>query len=300
MPHTRTDIELDDEVLRALRGAPYKVLRYLVNRADARGVCYPGNEKVAMGVNYDLRSIERLIPELVEAGLVAYLRRNEIDRFTGRRQFNVYQINPAYICIAEAHQAEANALWEEATGGTTRLLSRTLTNNKNQHHDPAPDKPAPRTNNNNQPARAASNAKKPKEPPADPTAAREDDATQDAPQDNSAQRTAKPTDSGVPPRAPSKRFANPMPLAETLPDQQHENLALRLRGLGLPMAMARGFVVEYGVKPCEDALLQTLAADKANDEGIRNHGGFFRSVLQQGLADRATFKAHEEDGEAHY
>ncbi len=300
MPHTRTDIDVDLEVLRALPGSQYKILRYLVNRADPRGVCYPGNENIAQGVNYDLRHVERLVPELVEAGLVAYLRRNEIDRLTGRRQINVYQINPAYICIAEAHQAEANALWQEATGGTTRLLSRTLTNNKNQLQEPTPKRETtPGTNNNNQRARAASNTKEPKaEPRDDPTADRETDTTQDAPQSNSAQRPAKQALPGVPPAA--AKFVNPLAIADTLPDKQHENLALKLRGLGIPMAMARGFVCEYGVKQCEDALLQTLAADKANDEGIRNHGGFFRAILQQGLADRATFKAHEDDQEAQY
>jgi hypothetical protein len=299
MPHTRTDIELDDEVLRALPGSQYKILRYLVNRADPRGVCYPGNEKIAQGVNYDLRHIERLVPELVDAGLVAYLRRKEFDPYTRRPIPNVYQINPAYICIAEAHQAEAAALWEQATGGNTRLLSRTITNNKNQPQQPAPDKPAPRTNNNNQPARAASNPKGQDAPelPDDPTAAHETDKTQDAPPNTSAQRTAKHTSPGVPPAA---KFVNPLAIAETLPDKQHETMALRLRGLGIPMAMARGFVCEYGVKQCEDAMLQTLAADKGIDDGVRNHAGFFRSVLQQGLADRKTFKAHEDDQEAGY
>lgn len=299
MPHSRTDIELDDEVLRALRPASYKVLRYLINRADPRGVCYPGNEKIANGTRLDLRSIERIIPELVDAGLVAYLRRNERNRFTGRTEFNVYQVNPAYICISEAHQAEANAFWEEATGGATRLLSRTLTNNINQPQQPTPDKPAPQTNNNNQRARAASNAKGQGAPELtnDPTAARENDQTQDA-TPNSAS-TAKQTRPSVPAGAPAK-FVNPAAIADTLPDKQHENLALRLRGLGIPMAMARGFVVEYGVKQCEDALLQTLAADRANDDGVRNHGGFFRSVLQGNLTDRQTYKAHEDGQEVGY
>lgn len=299
MPHTRTDIDLDDEVLRAVSGAHYKVLRYLCNRADERGVCYPGNERIGQGVNYDERHIERLVPELEEIGLIAYLRRKEFDPYTRRALPNVMIINPAYICLAEAHQAEAQALWNSVVK-STRLLSRTLTNNKNQHQEPTPGrKPAPRTNNNNQRAHAASNAKGRDAPelPDDPTAAHETDKTQDALQPNSAQRTAKHTNPGVPPAA---KFVNPLAIADTLPDKQHENLALRLRGLGIPMAMARGFVVEYGIKPCEDALLQTLAADKVIDDGVRNHGGFFRGVLQQGLADRHTFKAHESDQEAGY
>lgn len=300
MPHTRTDIELDDEVLRALTGAQYKILRYLVNRADPRGICYPGNESIAQGVNYDLRHIERLVPALVEAGLVAYLRRNEIDRFTGRRQFNVYQINPAYICIAEAYQAEAAAFWEEATGGTVRLLSRTLTNNKNQYNQPTPKDPIPGTNNNNQQPRPAK-ATQPGHAPEkleDPTAARETDQTQDAPQPTTTRSVQRSLPiPGVP---PGVIFRNPGPVGETLPDRQHETLALRLRGLGIPMPMARGFVLEYGVKNCEDALLQTLAADKAIDDGVRSLAGFFRSVLQSGLADRHTFKAHEDDEEAQY
>lgn len=298
MPHTRTHIDLDNEVLRTLPGAPYKVLRYLCNRADARGVCYPGNDAISAGVDASVRDVVRYVPQLEEMGLIAYLRRREFDPYTRQALPNVMQINPAYICLAEAYQAEAEELWNRAMK-SIGLQSPTLTNNNNQLQEPTPErKPAPRTNNNNQRARAASNTKNQNaEPPDDPTAARETDATQDAPQPNSAQRTAKQAPPDVPPRV---IFVNPLPIRDNLPDKQHETLALKLRGFGIPLAMARGFVCEYGVKLCEDALLQTLAADKANDEGIRNHGGFFRAILQQGLADRATFKAHESDQEADY
>lgn len=37
MLHSRTYTEVDDEVLRCITGAHYKVLRYLVNRADPAG-----------------------------------------------------------------------------------------------------------------------------------------------------------------------------------------------------------------------------------------------------------------------
>lgn len=284
MPHARTDIDLDDEVLKALPAAQYKILRYLVNRADARGVCYPGNENIAAGVKYDVRHVERLVPELVEAGLVGYLRRQEFDRYTGRALPNIYIINPAYICIAEAHQAAAAAFWQEATGGTARLLSRTITNNKNQLQKPAPKrKPAPLTNNNkNQPAHAATKHEGQDAPEMPDTPTQGEEKTQDAPQTPARSAQREPKTSGVPPRA---AFVNPAPIDYALPDNQHERLAARLRSLKIPMGMARGFVVEYSVKKCEDALSQTLAAMNEIDGGVRNPGGFFRAILQGNLTD---------------
>lgn len=141
MPHTRTDIDLDNAVLRAIPGAPYKVLRYLCNRADERGVCYPGNEAIATGVDASVRDVVRYVPELEKMGLIAYLRRQQFDPYTRRALPNVMIINPAYICLAEAHQAEAQELWVCAL--STGLQSPTLTNVSNQQHKPTPDKPTP-------------------------------------------------------------------------------------------------------------------------------------------------------------
>lgn len=278
MPHSRTDIELDDEVLRSLPAAHYKILRYLVNRADARGVCYPGNERIAEGVHYHERHIESLLPELAETGLIAYLRRGAYDELTRRRLPNVLMVNPAYICIAEAHQAEAKRLWD-STGVSIRFHpnhSTPLTNNKNQPQLPTPKgEPAPRTNNN-----TASKAKRPKprEVQNDPTATQENDTTQDT--QPARERTAEHKNPSVPPRAP---FVNPAAIDYALPDNQHEALAMKLRGLKIPMGMARGFVAEYGVKKCEDALLQTLAAQK--EGGVDRPGGFFRAILQGNYTD---------------
>lgn len=299
MPHTRTDIELDDEILKQISGAQYKVLRYLCNRADPWGACYPGNQAIADGTLTNLRDVVRHVPALVDIGLVAYLRRGAFDEWTRRALVNVVMVNPAYICLAEPYLAEAQAKWD-ATGVSMKFHTTPesyLTNTNNQYQEPIPErKPVPRTNTNNQPPTAPLTTKGKGTPELDndPTAARENDETQDATPNSVS--TAKLTRPGVPPET----FKNPMPITETLPDQQHEVLALRLRGLGIAMPLARGFILEYGLKNCEDALLQTLAADRTNDNGLRNLGGFFRFVLQKSLVDRYTFKAHESDQEAGY
>lgn len=297
MPHTRTDIDLDNEVLRVLSGAHYKVLRYLCNRADSRGVCFPTNETIAAGVNHDPRHTARLLPELVDMGLVGYLRRDEYDGFTGRKIPNVYIVNPKYISLSEANQAEAEALWKAARpydSGVTLTNNNQLqrTNSINQHQNPTPQGPMPGDQQQQPPASAPLNEKtETPELSDDPTATRETDETQDGSDSTarSAQRSLPLP--GVP---PAVMFRNPVPMDEPLTDMQEE-LAQKIRRLGVPLKMARGFVLEYGAVQCEDALMQTLAADRSIEDGVRNFAGFFRAILQRKLTDRQSFSAHQTD-----
>jgi len=284
MLHSRTYTEVDDEVLRCLHGGQYKVLRYLVNRADAIGRCFPGSEAIGTGTAYGSRHVASVLPELADMGLIAYLRRGEYDQMTGRPLVNVYMVNPAYICLAELYQAEATVLWQ-AHGKPLVLIplrmnhSASLTNTKqpasgthslNQFQET-------NTSHHHQKPTTSAKAEKPDvrglEPENDGTANRE---TQDG--------TPQPTRRAASNRTKLKgsaaaRLPNPQAVAHALPDDAHEKLALKLHSLGIRMALARGFVVEHGIPACQAALIQTYAASESTE--IKSLPGFFRAMLQE-------------------
>lgn len=279
--HTRTYIETDDLAIGTLSCHAYKVLRYLANRADNLGRCFPKQETIheALGGTGDDRHVHRAINDLIQRGWIAYLRHNQYDSATGRKLPNVYQVNPEYICIAEQHQAEAAMMWARVGKSLSPSDSGvTLTNNNNQHHESDTIKPAPGTNNNNQHTQeqGVSTAAKPK--------------TLRAEKAEKPQRSTEPASQSealplLPPSSapPPNRLPNPASIGHALPDEAREKLAGRLREFGIPMPMARGFVVEYSVLLIEQAYTQTSAA--LSSGSITKPGGFFRTILQSNLVD---------------
>lgn len=81
-------------------------------------------------------------------------------------------------------------------------------------------------------------------------------------------------------------YDNPEPIAAPIPDDVLERLANRVNALGMPIAMARGFVIGYGGQTVEAALLQVAAANRKGQD-IKNSAGLFRHILQNNLIDSA-------------
>jgi len=283
MLHSRTYTEVDDEVLRCITGAQYKVLRYLVNRADALGRCFPGSEAIGNAVAYEVRHIARLVPELADRGLIAYMRRGEYDPLTRRPLPNVYMVNPAYICLAELFQAEAAVLWQ-TYGKPLMLIPLRMTQESSLT---TTKQPTPSTYSNTQhhetnvmhhhhqpptPANANDNRARLPEPELDQTANREA-------QDGDPQPTRRAASNRTKAGGSAARLPNPQAVAHALPDNDHEKLALKLHSLGIRMTLARGFIVEYGVTACQSALTQTYAATETS--AINSLPGFFRMSLQE-------------------
>jgi len=306
MLHTRTSIELDDEVLRYLHPALYKVLRYLVNRADGRGVCFPGDMKIAAGTGFGIRHIERLVPELAETGLIAYVRRGAFDPDTRMRLPNIYVINPAYIAIAPNKESEALRYWEAAAGrnSSIRLLSRVNqhqeTNDSNQYHETN----ASETNTSN-PYHAPTpvGAKAPlttkdkgKNGSAQEPEANDETAEQET-QDGNPQHTRRAASNHKKAGGSAAPLKNPAAIDRALPDNDDERMARKLHGLGIRLKLARGFVNDYGREQCSDALAQTFAATETTK--IKSLGGFFRTILQENLQN-APKKADDLNQEVGY
>jgi len=290
MPHKRTDIEQDDTALRCLSGCQYKVLQYLVNRADSRGVCFPSAETIAQATGFNLRHVYRALQVLNDADVVRYLRRDEFDLVTRRKLPNAYQICPDYISLAVEFVAEARVLWEtliEKCGNRCLGLWSHINQQPtpvSQFNELTPGDQPQRTNTNNQRHRA-------------PSAPNDNDQGQPASQNGAAgkskngnqpddsadnkQRTAHPRVEPQGSAAPRPKFTNPDPIGTNLPNNFHEQLAFEIRSIGIAMPLARGFVTTYGY----DRVKTALAAVQEMGAAAKSPAGLFRSIVQQGLAD---------------
>lgn len=280
--HTRVYIETSDLAVRHLSCPALKALIYLSNRADEIGSCYPKHETIhaAMGCEGDDRNVQRILGELESGGWIAYRRRNQNDPITRKKLPNVYMLNPEYLCIAEAFQAEAAQEWSRISGKSLFLIPRDsgvpLTNNINQLQVTNTSESAPLTNNNNQ--QPPSEAEVPKT-----RAKAKEKASPAASSSEPHQRAAQsPSPSSAPPPS-TKRFPNPQNIDHALPEAAHEGLAVQIRALGIPMPMCRGFVAEYGPASVGQALKQTHAAMR--DGTADKPPGFFRKILQGDLLD---------------
>jgi len=286
--HIRVYIEANWHALGCLPPIAYKVLISLVQRADGLGRCFPSAERIADDCGCHVQSIWAALEELEKERFIGYLRRNEQDPITGRWLPNVYMVNPGFICIALEQQEESLRLWD----AIKPFYNFSTTN---QQQEPAPEtnliESTTRTNNNNQrtfekggagepPQNAESSVgkvQKAKKPKAKSTDSPETDESPENQQGEAPQRSKKRGGSAA-------AYANPDPIAAPIPDVVLENLANRVNRLGVPIPLARGFVVGYGSEMCEAALLQVAAA-KSKGQEIKNDGGFFRHLLQNNLVD---------------
>lgn len=285
MPHKRIDIVQDDIALRCLSGCQYKVLQYLVNRADSRGICFPSTETIAQATGFNLRHVYRALQFLNDCDVMRYVRRDEYDIVTHRKLPNAYQINPEYICLAVEFVAEARAVWDTLTekcgNRSTGLWSHInqqptpVSQFQNQHQVSSTS----RTNTNNQHApkvngQASHYANHPGGNEKDKNPAGETGQHTAT----SHQREAHDEPQGS---APRPKYANPDPIAANLPNTYYEQLASECRQIGISMPLARGFVVTYGYDRCKTA----LAAVQEMGQKAVNPAGLFRSIVQNGLAD---------------
>lgn len=273
MLHSRTDTEQDDNLLWCLPGCEYKAYRYLVNRADPIGVCYPKQATIAAAIHASEREVQRALDMLHDNCVFRYRRRNAVDPATRRRLHNVYQLNPLLLVIAAEFEAEAWSEWDalinQCGNVSTRLPSRI-----NQHQEPTPEtstsEHAPETSTTNRPlteqGQKQGQGKKP-----------DGEATQRTARN--IQRDADAPKSSVPPERP--QYANPESINSNLPDAAHEQLASDLRQFSIAMPLARGFVVTYGYSRVKLAFDQV----KKMGEKAREPAAVFRSIVQVRLAD---------------
>lgn len=284
--HIRVYIEANWHALGCLPPIAYKVLICLVQRADSLGRCFPSAERIADDCGCHVDSVWAALSTLEQNRFIGYLRRNEQDMVTGRWLPNVYMVNPSFICIALELQEDALRLW-----GAIKPLSEIT--GTNQQQEPAPrtntSKPTPKTNNNNQQSSESVGAgetsqsqkspdEKSKKPKGQKPKSQSDSDAGDNQQGAASQRSKKRGGSAAP------SYKNPDPIAAPIPDDLLERLANRINLLGVPIPLARGFVMAYGGSLVESALLQVAAAKRKGQE-IANEGGFFRHLLQNNLVD---------------
>lgn len=294
--HIRVYIEANWHALGCLPPIAYKVLISLVQRADSLGRCFPSAEKIAEDCGCNIDSIWSALKVLEENRFMGYLRRNEQDIVTGRWLPNVYMVNPHFICIAAEFQEDALRLWSSVA--TLSEISAT-----NQQQEPTPrtntKELTTETNNNNQrsfekgvlgepPQNSESPPEKSKKPKSKKAKSSDDSDTGDNQQGAAPQRSKKRGSSAA-------TYQNPDAIAAPIPDAALERLANRVNKLGVPIGLARGFVMSYGGSLVEAALLQVAAAKRAGQE-ISNDGGFFRHLLQNNLVDSSLpeiLQAHD-------
>jgi len=287
--HIRVYIEANWDALRFLPLVAYKVLICLVQRADMLGRSFPSAEKIADDVGCHIDTIWKALKCLEDSRYIGYLRRNEQDTVTGRWLPNVYMVNPHFMCIALEQEDLALRLWTAVY--SNHPLPLLLKLGTNQQQQPAPEtntiKPIKETNNNNQhfsedvgagekSQSQKSPVEKSEKPKSRKAKSQNDSDTGENQQGEAPQRSKK--------RGSSAAYKNPDPIIAPIPDDVLERLANRVNQLGVPIPLARGFVVGYGGVMVEAALLQIAAAKRAGQE-IQNAGGFFRHLLQNNLVD---------------
>lgn len=293
--HIRVYIQANWDALRCLPPMAYKVLLSLVARADSLGRCFPSAERIAEDIACHVDTVWKCLQMLEDSHYIGYLRRNEQDLVTGRWLPNVYIVNPHFICIGLESQNQALALWTSLyseSPSPLRLFSGT-----NQQQEPSSKtntiEPTPETNNNNQhpsergnagDAQKSENSQSEKSKKAKSEKQKPDSETDDKEQQGNAPQQSKKR--GRSAENYNKNYGNPDPIAAPIPDEPLENMANRVNLLGVPIALARGFVMSYGGEMVESALLQ-LAAAKRHGQDVKNDAGFFRHILQNNLIDSA-------------
>lgn len=295
MLHTRVYTGPDDSALANLSGCQYKSLRYLVNRADGRGICYPAVETIARATGYNMRHTSRALELLYSVDLIRYVRKDEIDPVTRRQLPNAYQVNPDYICLAAEAESEARAIWSSLIVwcGNDSVGLPSHTNQQpesiNQHQRTSTSQPAPEPNTNNQrppkaarPADYANQGEKPGQGQESKPGRR------DRQREAHKQRNAPAVERGS---APPAKFSNPKSVHTPL-EEWHEKLAGQVRGLGVPYPMARGFVQEYGFDRVQVALL--AVGEAILNQTADRPAGLFRSILQRRLADEEAARAAQD------
>jgi helix-turn-helix protein len=294
--HIRVYIEANWHALGCLPPIAYKVLISLVQRADSLGRCFPSAERIAEDCGCNIDSVWTALKALEENRFMGYLRRNEQDIVTGRWLPNVYMVNPQFICIASEFQEDAFRLWS-----AIKPLSEISATNQQQEPTPRTNTKelTTETNNNNQrsiengvlgeaPQNSESPPEKSKKPKSKKTKSPDDSGAANNKQSEAPQRSKKRGGSAA-------TYKNPDAIVAPIPDAPLEQLANRVNRLGVPIGLARGFVMSYGGAMVEAALLQVAAAKGAGQE-ISNDGGFFRHLLQNNLVDSSLpeiLKAHD-------
>ena len=289
--HIRVYIEANWNALGCLPPIAYKVLISLCQRADMLGRCFPSAERIADDCGCHVDSVWASLKTLEDGRYIGYLRRNEQDPITGRWMPNVYMVNPHFICIALEVQESAMQLWSSVYSNHPMPLSEKLGTNQQQELSPRnnTNEPKTKTNNNNQHSSEKTEAgeisqtknpsgKKEQKAKSEPPKSQNENDSQNQ-QSEASQRSKKRGSSAA-------AYRNPDPIAAPIPDDVLERLANRVNGLGVPIPLARGFVVAYGGEICEAALLQ-LQATKSKGQEIKNEGGFFRHLLQNNLIDKS-------------
>ena len=273
MLHSRTDTEQDDNLLWCLPDIEYKAYRYLVNRADPIGVCFPKQHTIADAIAHSEREVQRALEVLHDNCVFRYRRRNAVDQATRRRLHNVYQVNPLLLVFAPEFEAEAWSEWDalinQCGNVSTRLPSRI-----NQHQEPIP-----LTSTTKSPSKTKSEgAEVDYTNHAESGAKKQKPAGKVSQREQTIQRGEDAPKSSVP---PGPQYANPDSVPSNLPNEEHEKLASDLRRFGIAMPLARGFVCTYGPDRVRVAYAQVLAmGDKA-----RQPAAVFRSIVQVRLAD---------------
>lgn len=118
--------EMKAEARKALKCSAYKVMDYLVDRADGRGVSYPHIATIADDCGMDPKTAENALSELAVAGYAKYLQKGERCALTGRQLGNVYQVSPDYIILS--NEEAARQLWDSVADGKNSHLQESLTN----------------------------------------------------------------------------------------------------------------------------------------------------------------------------
>jgi len=291
MPHKRVDITQDDMALRHLSGCEYKVLNYIVNRADSRGVCFPTLETIANATGYNYRHVLRAMERLEVNAVIGYHRKNENDPITSRKLPNVYQVNPDYISLAVENVLESRRLWKmliDRCAVSMRLWSHINQQPTpvSQFHKTTPEISMPLNNTNNQRSALKDENQTATAYPNDFQIPEGQDAKtekhKDGQEDNK-QRNAHGNER-TKSSAAREKYHNPSPIGTNLPDPLHESLAFEVRKLGIPMPLARGIVMEYGIERTNLALQSTAAMGS----DAKNPAGLFRSIVQNGLTDEVA------------
>lgn len=280
------------EAMRCLTKTAYMVLQYLVCRADSLGRCFPSAGRIAEDTGCHEDVVYRVLQTLEDEKYIGYLRRNQQDPVTGRWLPNVYIISPFFICLAEENQENAVTLWNSVYPNFVPTFRHFIGTNQQQEPEPETNtrEPESRNNNNNQnfsesvgaaesPQAKKSAGKKEQKAKSEPQKSQTDSDDSQNQQSGASQRSKKRGGSAA-------AYRNPDPIAAPIPDDVLERLANRVNGLGVPIPLARGFVVAYGAETCETALLQ-LQATKSKGQEIKNEGGFFRHLLQNNLTDKS-------------
>lgn len=294
MTHKRVNIGPDDRAIQALTGNEYKIMHYLINRADSRGICFPSVETISEATRTSAATVYRALEKIQDMDLMRYVRRDEYDMVSKKKKPNAYQICPEYLSLPVKFVLESQAIWGSLTGKFGNRssyqeryinqqpipLTNTIgpdtkrTNTNNQYHSPLNAEKLEDASSNLMPEGEdhtlkilRDGGKAEKHPP--------ENEGMDSNQQPAGQ---SPSKSSVPPAR--EKYTNPDPITANLPDQTLEILAYKIRQLGIAMPQARGFVMTYGVERCTAAIKSVESTS-----GVKSPAGLFRSIIQNGLAD---------------